>query len=453
MGSHLVRLSTSKHWPALRRGARASFGGLSGAPEGATMNAQPWPELDYTAWKATGEALHLWLQIVGKYRLASAPWLNHSWHATFYLTPEGFSTGTIQRPEAAVEWTFDLQQHLLRGRSSARETAVEMPLGAGTVADFHRDFRALAEKLGSPVEFHGSPNEVPTPVPFAEDTVPRPYDRNAVTAFHQAVVRVDRVFNQFRTAFLGKVSPVHLFWGSFDLAVTRFSGRSAPAHPGGIPALPDEVTREAYSHEVASAGFWAGGNGIDEACFYAYAYPTPEGFGDAKVQPKEARFEASLGEFVLPYEAVRQAADPEAALLAFLDSTWEAASRLGKWPYETLECPPGRVCVPRRVPAVQEATTPAIEIRLEESDTKGRYLATFPDTQGKGEMSFSKAGAELIIVDHTEVDDSLRGRGVGAALAARLVADMRERGVKIVPLCPFFRSVAERHPEWADLLH
>jgi hypothetical protein len=216
-----------------------------------------------------------------------------------------------------------------------------------SVAEFHARFRALIDALGGTPEFDGRPNEVADPVPFIDDRAERPYDRDAVMRFFWALVEIDRVLKQFRTSYLGKVSPVHLFWGSFDIAVTRFSGRLAPLHPGGIPALPDEVTREAYSHEVSSVGFWPGGGAIDVPAFYAYAYPAPDGFSEARVAPEAAYYSTELGEFLLPYDVVRQAKDPEATLLAFLESTYAAAAELGRWDRSKLECPPGEPGRPR----------------------------------------------------------------------------------------------------------
>ena len=220
-----------------------------------------------------------------------------------------------------------------------------------SVADFLARTREAVEALGGAFAIHGRPNEVPDPVPFAEDRAERPYDREAVERFHRALLRIVPVMERFRTGFLGKVSPVHLFWGSFDLAVTRFSGRAAPPHPGGFPGLPDAVTREAYSHEVSSAGFWPGGNGVEEATFYSYAYPAPEGFEERPVEPEAARWDADLGEFLLPYEAVRTSPDPEAALMRFLQTTYEAAADAGGWDRAALECEIGRPRVPRAVPA------------------------------------------------------------------------------------------------------
>src|SRR5690606_4239157 len=236
--------------------------------------------------------------------------------------------------------SFDFCEHrlLAEGERCRSET---FPLEPMSVSEFLHRTIELIERLGGNARIHGSPNEVAVAIPFTEDTQHRPYDRDAVERFHQALLRVESVFQQFRTGYLGKVSPVHLFWGSLDLAVTRFSGRPAPLHPGGIPNLPDTVTREAYSHEVSSAGFWPGGGGIDEPCFYSYAYPTPDGFAERPVKPEAARFDKNLGEFVLPYEAVRSATKPREALLEFLTSTFDAAAELADWD-EDLTCAIGR---------------------------------------------------------------------------------------------------------------
>ena len=303
-----------------------------------------WPAIPYAEWQSTCSALHLYLQIVGKYRLARSPWVNHSWHATFYVTPRGLTTSLVPDVTGGIEVTFDLVDHVLRGECHSGRV-LSFPLQPMTVADFHGRFVNMITELGGTVTFHGVPNELPDATPFAEDTAPRPSDADAVERFHQALVSVSHVFQEFRTGFSGKVSPVHLFWGSFDLAVTRFSGRPAPLHPGGIPNLPDDVTREAYSHEVSSAGFWPGGGPIDDAAFYAYAYPQPEGFAEAAIEPKATSYNQAFGEFVLPYDAVRTSPDPKATLLAFLDSTYEAAASLGNWD-RSQDCPRGAVGSP-----------------------------------------------------------------------------------------------------------
>jgi hypothetical protein len=304
-----------------------------------------WPDIPFAPWRETCAALHLFCQIVGKYRLARTPWINHSWHATFYVAPRGLSTSLI--PDGAgIEIVFDLLNHLVIGEAADGRRA-EFALGPVSVAEFHARFRALVEKLGGTPDFDGLPNEVPNPIPFRNDVQARSYDVDAVTRFFHALVAVSGVLSKFRTGFTGKVSPVHLFWGSFDLAVTRFSGRRAPLHPGGIPNLPDEVTREAYSDEVSSAGFWPGGGGTDFPAFYSYAYPTPNGFGDPQFLPAGAYFDSKLGEFILPYDVVRTSSDPEAALMAFLESTYRAAADLGHWDRDALECAIGQPLQPR----------------------------------------------------------------------------------------------------------
>lgn len=306
----------------------------------------PWPEIPYLAWRETCAALHLYSQVVGKYRLARTPWVNHSWHATFYVSARGLTTSLVEDGPGGIEVAFDFIDHAVVGYASDGRTA-RMALEPMSVADFHARYLALVGELGGTPKLHGTPNELPNPVPFTDDRQPRPYDADAVARFHQAMVSIDRVLNRFRTAFIGKVSPVHFFWGSFDLAVTRFSGRAAPLHPGGIPALPDDVTREAYSHEVSSAGFWPGGGLTDFPAFYSYAYPAPPGFDSAPVGPAAAYFDRNLQEFILPYDAVRTAADPAAALTEFLQTTYDAAAGLGDWDRPKLECAPGKPLQPR----------------------------------------------------------------------------------------------------------
>jgi hypothetical protein len=307
-----------------------------------------WPDIPYEPWRDTCAALHLYTQIVGKYRLARTPWINHSWHATLYVNARGLTTSLVPDGPGGVEICFDLVEHRVIGSATDGRTA-QFPLASMSVAAFHRRFRDLIGSLGGTPEFDGRPNEVPNPILFAEDRAERPYAADAVSRFFHALVAVDQVLKRFRTGYLGKVSPVHLFWGSFDFAVTRFSGRSAPRHPGGIPALPDAVTREAYSHEVSSAGFWPGGGGVDFPAFYSYAYPAPEGFADARPGPEAAYFDKRLGEFLLPYDAVRSSSEPEATLMSFLGSTYQAAADLGGWDRAALECPPGVPGRPRPV--------------------------------------------------------------------------------------------------------
>ncbi|KRR14418.1 DUF5996 family protein [Bradyrhizobium valentinum] len=316
-----------------------------------------WPQLDYLGRRETYSALHLYLQIAGKYRLAHTPWLNHSWNATFYVTPTGLASSPI--PDGpGIEILFDLREHMVVGTCGNGRKA-SFALEPMTVAAFHVSFVELISGLGSMPTFNGKPNEVPNPVPFAEDHRDRPYDRDAVRRFHHALVSVDRVFNRFRTSFVGKSSPVHLFWGALDLAVTRFSGRRAPLHPGGIPALPDDVAQEAYDREVSSAGFWPGGGGIDYPAFYAYAYPAPSGYRAATVRPDAAFWHDGLSEFILPYDAVLSAADPDESLMAFLVSTYEAAAELGGWDRDLLECAHGQPRRVRRPDAALEKDAPS----------------------------------------------------------------------------------------------
>ena len=291
-----------------------------------------WPDIRYDEWHETCAALHLYTQIVGKYRLARTPWINHSWHATLYVNARGLTTSLV--PDGSgIEISFDLLRHAIIGWAADGRSA-EFRLGPMSVATFHSQFRALIERVGGTPDFHGMPNEVADPVPFADDVRIRPYQAAAVEGYFRALVAIERVFYTFRTGYLGKVSPIHLFWGSFDLAVTRFAGRAAPPHPGGIPNLPDAVTREAYSHEVSSAGFWPGDANTRFAAFYSYAYPAPKGFAEAQAAPGEAYFDNRLGEFLLPYEVVRTSADPESTLMNFLQSTYGVAAELASWDRE-----------------------------------------------------------------------------------------------------------------------
>ena len=304
-----------------------------------------WPLLTARD-RPTIVALHLFSQVVGKVPTALLPWRNHGWHLTLHVTPRGLVTEPIHAPGGTFALAFDLADHELVYESATARMSV--PLQPMPVADFHHVVMEMLARGGHEVRIHAVPNEVDPAIPFAEDKEVRAYDPDSVRRLHGALVQADRIFRLFRSSFLGKVSPVHFFWGSFDLAVTRFSGREAPRHPGGIPNLPDEVTREAYSHEVSSAGFWPGGAGGEGGpFFYSYAYPTPQSFAGAKVAPDEARFDATLDEFILDYEAVRTAPDPGSTLLAFLNSTYEAAADLGRWDRAALECAPGQPGVPR----------------------------------------------------------------------------------------------------------
>ena len=307
-----------------------------------------WPNLDWPGWRETAIGLQLRAQIIGKVRLALTPWLNHSWHVPLYVSARGFTTSAIIVGDRMLEIEFDLiHDRLVLMTSDGRSRGLE--LRAGKIADFHRTMIACLDELGVPSEFDGTPSEMADAVPFAEDHAERRYDAEAARGFWRALIQVQRVFYQFRTGFLGKASPIHLFWGSFDLASTRFSGRVAPRYEGSMPGLPADVACEAYSHEEASVGFWAGSDAFPHAAFYAYAYPSPAGYADATVEPAEAGWNTELGEFILPYAAVRAAADPDAALLAFCQSTYDAAADLAKWDRAALECLLGRPRVVRQV--------------------------------------------------------------------------------------------------------
>lgn len=313
------------------------------------MNHDSWPELPYAAWQDTCTTLHLWTQVVGQIRVAQTPWLCHSWHTTLHLTARGLTTTPIPCGERTLQIDFDFIDHALRivVDTGASRSVKLVPQ---SVAAFHAALFAALGGLGLDITIHGRPNEVVDAIPFREDTLHASYDAEYAQRFWRILLQVDRILKRFRTSFLGKSSPVHFFWGSFDLAVTRFSGRLAPLHPGGIPNLPDEVTREAYSHEVSSAGFWPGGGPVDYAAFYSYAYPTPETFRNQPVRPEGAFFHEGAGEFLLPYDVVRNADDPDRAVQDFLQSTYVAAANTAAWDRTALECGIGVPRVPRPVP-------------------------------------------------------------------------------------------------------
>jgi hypothetical protein len=296
----------------------------------------PWPALAYDEWRDTQATLHRWTQIVGKIRLVQTPWVNHSWHVPLYLTARGLTTSPIPYESRIFEIDFDFVDHQLRIKTSEGRTET-LRLAPRAVADFYQELFARLKNLGLDISIRTTPSEIPDATPLDQDCTHAAYDEEQAARFWRALLQADRVFKAFRSRFIGKVSPVHFFWGSFDLAVTRFSGRRAPPHPGGIPNLPDWVAREAYSHEVSSCGFWPGGDAIPYPAFYAYAYPEPEGFKSASLRPPGARYDATLGECILPYEVVRQATSPDATLLEFLQSSYEAAADLGGWDRPALE--------------------------------------------------------------------------------------------------------------------
>jgi hypothetical protein len=297
---------------------------------------ESWPALPLEKWSDTCATFHLWTQIVGKIRLTESPWLNHSWQSTLYVTSRGLTTSPIPHGTRTFQIDFDLLDHELIVETSDG-ALFNAPLQPLSVADFYGQLMEALGRMGLAIRIHAQPNELPDPIPFALDETHCAYDPEYVNRFWRVLVQSDRVFKIFRGRFTGKCSPVHLFFGALDLAVTRFSGRRAPAHPGGIPHLPDRITREAYSKEVSSCGFWAGGGAITYPAYYSYAYPPPEGFALAHVRPSQAFYSKDLGEFILPYAVVRDAADPDDTLLEFLQSTYEAAADLGKWDRRELE--------------------------------------------------------------------------------------------------------------------
>lgn len=301
-----------------------------------TWSNEAWPSLPFDEWKDTYATLHMWTQIVGKVRFVLSPWVNHSWHVTLYVTCRGLTTSPIPYGERTFQIDFDFIGHRLVIETSGGDVRL-IELRPRSVADFYGEVMSALRGLGLDVRINTMPNEVAEPVAFEKDVEHESYDPEYASRFWRVLVQTDRVFKEFRARFIGKCSPVHFFWGSFDMAVTRFSGRTAPTHPGGVPHLPDVVAREAYSHEVSSCGFWPGGGPVPYPVYYSYAYPAPEGFKDAHVKPGGAFYSADLGEFLLPYDEVRKSKRPDAVLLDFLESTYEAAANLAQWDREALE--------------------------------------------------------------------------------------------------------------------
>ena len=296
--------------------------------------ASAWPELTIARWQETLDTLHMWTQIVGKVRLGLEPMVNHWWQVPLYISARGLTTSLMHAGNVGLEMEFDFVEHLLVVRTSTGAVR-QVKLHPRSVADFYAATMGVLDELEIHVSMLARPVEVPLAIPFADDELHRHYDAGAAQRFWLAMVHAHRVMSRFRAGFIGKVSPVHFFWGGFDLAVTRFSGRPAPQHRGGAPNCADWVMELAYSHEVSSCGYWPGGS--EEGSFYSYAYPEPDGFADWKVQPSAAYYDGTLGEFLLPYAAVRKADDPEAMLLNFLQSTYDAAAELGRWDRAALE--------------------------------------------------------------------------------------------------------------------
>lgn len=301
------------------------------------MHQNLWPELKYKDWKDTLTTLHLWTQIVGKIRLRKMPWLNHSWHVTLYVSPCGLTTGSIPFEKGIFQIEFNFQTHKLILTSSTGKNE-SVGLYPRTVASFYKEVFKKLDQMGIRVSIHGSPNEVDPAIAFKHDELPRAYDQEKVTNFWQALLQIHNIFTRFRAGFSGKSSPVHFFWGGFDLAITRFSGKSAPPHLGSMPNMPLNIMQEAYSHEVSSCGFWPGNEVFPYAAFYAYSYPEPALYAKQQIEPKEAFYNEKMGEFLLPYESVRHAVNPQNQIMKFLNSTYEAAANTGLWNRQFLEC-------------------------------------------------------------------------------------------------------------------
>ena len=306
------------------------------------MNATPiieaqWPVLEFENWKDTIATLQLWTQIVGKIRLKQTPWLNHSWHVTLYVSANGLTTGSIPYPGGVFQIDFDFIHHLLHITTSAGGME-EVKLYPRSVADFYNELFEKLKRIDVDARICVEPNEVDPAIPFGKDELHRSYDGTSVRDFHKALVNIYNIFIKFRARFRGKCSPVHFFWGSFDLAVTRFSGRTAPLYSGAVENIPLRVMQEAYSHEVSSCGFWPGNEQFPHPAFYSYCYPSPAEFGKQPVKPKEALFSSKMGEFILLYEVVQRSGSPEDTLMQFLQSTYEAAATTAGWDKKTLEC-------------------------------------------------------------------------------------------------------------------
>jgi len=302
----------------------------------ADLREETWPSLPFESWSDTYATLHMWTQVIGKIRLVQSPWVNHSWHVTLYVTSRGITTSPIPYGARTFQIEFDFLNHHLSIQASDGRMGT-LPLEPQSVAAFYRRLMEEMGRLELHVNIHKKPNEVPEPIRFDLDEYHRAYDREYANRFWRILVQADRVLKEFRARFIGKCSPVHLFWGALDLAVTRFSGRRAPRHPGGIPNLPDWVTQEAYSHEVSSCGFWPGGGAIPYPAFYSYVYPEPAGFSGASVRPQAAFYSADYREFILAYDVVRRAEAPDQTLLDFLQTTYEAAANLANWDRRSLE--------------------------------------------------------------------------------------------------------------------
>jgi len=404
------------------------------------MKDERWPSLPLSEWADTYATLHRWTQIVGKTRLAFTPLVNHWWNAPLYISARGLTTSLIHEADFAFEVEFDFLKHVLEIRTS-KSQIVQLPLRPQSVAEFYAEYMAVLKALGIDAAIYPVPVEIEDATPFAEDHTHASYDPDYANRVWRILVESSRVFEQFRARFVGKSSPTHFFWGSFDLALTRFSGRRAPEWSGAAPHVAAWVMKEGYSHELISAGFWPGAKGIiEEPVFYSYAYPEPAGFAEATVDPASARYDATMKEFFLPYEAVRTAPSPDAMLLDFLQTTYEAGATLGNWDRAALE----------RIPAeTPSSATPVSEIEIVDIPEKRRFEAV---VDGRTAFVDYRRRGDTIFLTHTEVPPALEGRGIGSALARYSLDYARANSLKVVPICPFIASYMRENPEYSDLV-
>ena len=398
-----------------------------------------WPELPLAAWSDTLATLHRWTQIVGKTRLVLTPHLNHWWNVTLYLTTRGLATGPMYSGNIEVDVEFDFTTHELVIRTSSPAEA-RLPLTSKSVAVFYSEYMRALRMLGVDVSINTTPNEVEDATPFDVDEMHSTYDPDYANRHWRILLSADRVFSEFRSRFIGKQSPTHFFWGGFDLAQSRFSGRTAPPHPGGGPHNPIWVGREGYSHQLTSAGFWPGGPGIEYPVFYAYSYPEPPGYADADIDVPEAFYDKTWKEFFLPYEAVRTSPNPDRTLFTFLQCTYEAGAKLGEWDRAALERLPNP-------PAAKEEAEQAIVVH--ENPDASRFEVKVGDQTAFVEYRRRK---DIINLAHTIVPPSLEGKGIGSALAKYSLNYARENSLRVIPSCPFIAAYIKSHPEYADLV-
>lgn len=404
------------------------------------MTAERWPALPLDEWSDTYATLHRWLQIVGKTRLALTPLVNHWWNTTLYLTPRGMTTSTIYTDTLALEVDFDFLDHVLDIRTSEGRKA-RVILQPKSVASFYREYLDAFKSLGVDLTIYPVPVEIEDVTPFAEDEKHASYDPEYANRVWRILIASARVFSEFRSRFQGKTSPPHFFWGGFDLALTRFSGRPGPVFAGPTLNVPVWVMREGYSQELTSAGFWPGGAyGVSEPVFYGYAYPEPARYAEATVEPEEARYDTTMREFVLPYEAVRKAPFPETMLLQFLQSTYEAGANAGRWDRAKLE---------RGPVDAEEPADSATKLAIADDPERSRFAA---EVDGRTAFVEYRLRGNQIYLAHTEVPPALEGRGIGSALAKYALDYARENKLKVVPSCPFIAAYIRSHPAYSDLV-